>query len=83
MATPTETAESYFRMAAMRFRENTKTTSGLEYSMAMGELDMANGMLNLCVGIRATYLLLQEVKGLLNVPGPPGPHRVQEVWRPR
>jgi hypothetical protein len=73
MGRPTETADDYFAMAETRFKTamtmiGAKSGGGAEYNQAMGYLDMCTGLRNLNTGLRATYMLLDEVKTLLKRP---------------
>jgi hypothetical protein len=79
MGRPTEEADAYFRMGASRFQSamNSAAKGGdtaakggdtMEYNLAMGYLDMCTGLLKLNVGLRATYMLLEEVKTTLQRP---------------
>jgi hypothetical protein len=67
MATPTEMATSYFQMGASRFQANVNRNgvSEADYANNMGQLDIAHGLIHLSTGIRATYVLLEEVKAML------------------
>ena len=66
--TPTEVAESYFRNAQSSFtrgilnagsdRNAADTFAGLQY--------ICEGLVNLSIGVRATYLLLAEVNRKLD-----------------
>jgi hypothetical protein len=69
MSRPTETAESYFSLASTRFKNAVDATAkggnSPEYNLAMGYLDMCKGLSNLNTGVRATYMLLEEIKFML------------------
>jgi len=72
MGRPTEDAEAYFRMGATRFQSAVSSAAkggdSMEYNLAMGYLDMCTGLSKLNVGLRATYMLLEEVKTMLQRP---------------
>lgn len=72
MSRPTEEAESYFAMGKTRFQTAVSMTAkggdSVEYNLAMGYLDMCTGLSKLNVGLRATYVLLEEVKTMLQRP---------------
>jgi hypothetical protein len=72
MSRPTEEAESYFAMGATRFKTAVNFTAkggdSVEYNLAMGYLDMCTGLSKLNLGLRATYMLLEEVKTMLQRP---------------
>jgi hypothetical protein len=69
MVRPTDDADAYLRMGASRFQSAVNTTAkggdSVEYNLAMGYLDMCNGLIRLNTGLRATYILLEEVKTML------------------
>ena len=70
---PTESARNSFRDAEhdfMRALAKADTGSALFFQTA-GDFDVAHGLQELSVGLRATYMLLEEVKGLLQRHGPP------------
>lgn len=64
---PTELAESYFRQAQGSFtrgmlsEKNDSTTT----SELAGLVNITEGLVHLSTGLRATYILLDEVKRLL------------------
>jgi hypothetical protein len=70
MVTPTESAESLFKVANENFfsaqahLRGSKEREGLG-AIALGLQQTAGGLRNLSVGVRATYILLEEVKRLL------------------
>jgi hypothetical protein len=71
MAKPTEEAEYYFYQAQGIFsqamlREIGATALSSEFA---GHVNAMQGLANLSVGLRATYLLLEEVKSLLQRQG--------------
>ena len=73
MSRPTEDADSYFAMAETRFKTamtmiGAKSGGVAEYHQAMGYLDMCTAMRILNTGLRATYILLDEVKTMLKRP---------------
>lgn len=70
MTRPTEEADAYFSLAEARFKTATTLIKdgGVEYNMAMGQLDLCTAMRKLNTGIRATYILLDEVKTMLARP---------------
>jgi len=67
---PTESAEYEFRMAEQLYAKAvTNAASRVDketLEQMLANTNMARGMRNLAVGLRATYMLLEEVKGLLN-----------------
>ena len=72
MSRPTDDAASYFSMAQSRFKKamSMAATGGdtAEFNLAMGYLDMCTGLSNLNVGLRATYMLLEDVRSMLQHP---------------
>jgi hypothetical protein len=67
MSRPTELAESYFRQAQgsltrgmLSDKIDSTTTSELA-----GLVNIAEGLVHLSTGVRATYILLEEVQRLL------------------
>jgi hypothetical protein len=81
-STPTQNAERSFRDAASNFLKGSRVADPATEAVATGLMNMAIGFQELSVGVRATYILLDEVKGMLGrqnaAPGP-----VQPIWRPR
>jgi len=63
MSTPTETAESSFQFA-MNVLQQVKTNSNDEVNLYVRSAlsNMAWGLKNLSVGVRATYVLLEQVQ---------------------
>ena len=69
---PTESAQAFFRLAQENFRQaavKADVASPLLHE-ALGNLQLARGMSDLSVGLRATYMLLDEVKSMLKRQGP-------------
>ena len=69
---PTESARAHFGIAkthsqmAHQVAAKHKGDDGMQQShMAIAVYELADGMADLATGIRATYLLLDEVKNLL------------------
>jgi hypothetical protein len=70
MARPTELAESYFRQAQGSFtrgvlKGSAQSGDSVELQLAAGLVNAMEGLVHLSTGLRATYILLEEVKGLL------------------
>lgn len=68
---PTEDAERYFYQAQGVFspamlREAGDTAAASEFA---GHVNAMQGLVHLSVGVRATYLLLEEVRNLLQRQG--------------
>ena len=77
---PTEAAEKHFNYALQAAKlvalgANKDTLSPKEealvaYNQAVGLAAMSRGLAELSIGVRACYNLLEEVKALLERPGP-------------
>jgi hypothetical protein len=70
---PTESAEYNFRLAE-QFYVKAVVNAGSTVDKAvmeqmLADTSMARGMRDLSVGLRATYILLEEVKGMLKRQG--------------
>ena len=70
MATPTENAEVAFEVAGSNFqaaasRLQLGNDKNALFLIASGLSQQADGLKDLTVGVRATYILLAEVKRLL------------------
>jgi hypothetical protein len=73
MSRPTDDAKAYFSMGKARFNTAmsmaaAKGGNTMEYNLTMGLLDMCTGLENLNIGLRATYMLLEEIKTMLQRP---------------
>lgn len=71
MSKPTEDAERFFRKAMGIFvqgqlGEKGVTSASTEFT---GHVQAMQGLIHLSVGLRATYLLLEEVRNLLQRQG--------------
>lgn len=68
---PTEDAERYFLQAQGVFSQAMLRESGLTAASSefAGHVNAMQGLIHLSVGVRATYLLLEEVRNLLQRPG--------------
>ena len=69
MAKPTELAESYFRQAQGSFtrgvlKGSEQSKDSVDLQVAAGLVNAMEGLVHLSTGVRATYILLEEVKGL-------------------
>jgi hypothetical protein len=64
MARPTEEAQTHFVLANRLFG-HLVTSSGDMGKLATGLGNMAQGLEKLSIGVRATYIELEEVKRLL------------------
>jgi hypothetical protein len=67
---PTQEAQYAFNKAIMQLHANDPNDAGLKLAVA----SLAEGLGHLAVGLRATYVVLEDVKRLLAAPGP-GTHR--------
>jgi hypothetical protein len=66
MTGPTNEAERYFTQAQNSFTRGLLGTTNPDVRDQVARLsNIAQGLGNLAVGVRATYLLLEEVKTLL------------------
>lgn len=68
MGKPTEDAERFFNQAQgvfVRGMLDEKGATAMSSEFA-GQINAMQGLVHLSVGLRATYLLLEEVKGLLS-----------------
>jgi len=76
MAKPTEDAESLFRTARTNFMTSAgKPEAGKDlksFALSMGLEALAQGLIYLSVGLRATYIKLEEVEGLIRRQGGQG-----------
>jgi len=74
VSTPTQEAERYFNFATMWLNKivmagiEGKSAAGHPYDMAMGVTNVAYGLANLSIGLRATYMKLEEIERLLKQP---------------
>ena len=69
MATPTQAAEDFFRRSQNAFTRGIVATKSTDMAdVYAGLTNMAEGLVNLAVGVRATYILLEEVKRKLDSP---------------
>lgn len=69
MATPTQAAEDYFRRSQNSFTRGIVATKSTDMAdIYAGLTNMAEGLADLAVGVRATYILLDEVKRRLDFP---------------
>ena len=74
MTRPTEEAQRYFEHANMWLMEVVRAAMEGKnepintYHIAMGLTNMAYGMSHLSVGMRATYMKLEEIERLLKLP---------------
>ena len=66
MTRPTEEAQTYFILADRLF-SHLVTSSGDMGKLGTGLGNMAQGLEKLSIGLRATYLELEEVKRLLQL----------------
>jgi hypothetical protein len=71
---PTEEAEVSFHAARGRFAiEFMKAKPGTDaYNLSLGLQSMADGLINLSIGLRATYILLEQLQSGGSQPGPGG-----------
>jgi hypothetical protein len=66
MAGPTNEAERFFTQAQNSFTRGLLASKDLDVKDQLAGLsNIAQGLGNLAVGVRATYMLLEEVKALL------------------
>ena len=63
--TPTEIAQNYFQAVSSTLRASIATNKLDPRDQAYAFIKLAEGLDALAVGVRATYLSLQEVKQLL------------------
>jgi hypothetical protein len=70
MEKPTQIAEEKFRRAQSSITQAVLLTNdpGVTYQLA-GLSHLSEGLLNLSIGVRATYILLEQVKGMLERQG--------------
>jgi hypothetical protein len=70
---PTESAEHNFRLAEQMYVKAVvnagSTVDKAVMEQMLAHASMARGMRDLSVGLRATYILLEEVKGMLKRQG--------------
>ena len=65
MARPTDEAQTYFQLANRLFGHLVTSSSGDMAKLGTGLGNLAQGLEKLSVGLRATYIELEEVKRLL------------------
>jgi hypothetical protein len=65
--TPTELAESYFRQAQGSLTRGmlSEKNDSITTAELAGLVNLAEGLVHLSTGVRATYILLEDVKRLL------------------
>ena len=64
---PTESAQAFFGLALLNYQQAVikADVNSADLRLALGDIDVARGLSDLSVGLRATYILLEEVKSLL------------------
>jgi hypothetical protein len=62
MSSPTKTAEDAFQFAMNRLQEVKTNDEAMNANVRSALSNMAYGLKNLSVGLRATYILLEEVQ---------------------
>jgi len=62
MSSPTKTAEDAFQFAMNRLQEVKTNNEEMNANVRSALSNMAYGLKNLSVGVRATYILLEEVQ---------------------
>jgi hypothetical protein len=68
---PTDSAKANFRLAQDAYRRAGRgDAKDFQLFTSAANLRLCEGLTDLSTGVRATYLLLEEVKGLLERQGP-------------